>query len=96
MNTQTPEQARQMYEQALALAPDDYFLHVNFESIFWRAGGIPGTSRRGSQTLLRTGSAGAGDLLLHWHIVGPRRENQLKPPNIFRARLPFAAIMRKR
>jgi tetratricopeptide (TPR) repeat protein len=31
MNFQTPEQARQMYEQALALAPDDNFLHGNFE-----------------------------------------------------------------
>jgi tetratricopeptide (TPR) repeat protein len=31
MNTQTPEQARQTYEQALALAPDDYFLHGNFQ-----------------------------------------------------------------
>ena len=38
MNTQTPEQARQMYEQALALAPDDYFLHGNFER-FLEAGG---------------------------------------------------------
>jgi tetratricopeptide (TPR) repeat protein len=38
MNTQTPEQARQMYEQALALAPDDYFLHLNFER-FLEAGG---------------------------------------------------------
>lgn len=38
MGTQTPEQAREMYEQALALAPDDYFLHVNFER-FLEAGG---------------------------------------------------------
>ncbi len=38
MNTQTPEQARQMYEQALALAPDDYFLHVNFESFLEKGG----------------------------------------------------------
>jgi len=38
MNTQTPEQARQMYEQALALAPDDNFLHGNFER-FLEAGG---------------------------------------------------------
>jgi tetratricopeptide (TPR) repeat protein len=30
MNTQTPRQAMQMYEQALALAPNDYFLHLNF------------------------------------------------------------------
>ena len=38
MNTQTPKQARQMYEQALALTPDDYFLHGNFER-FLEAGG---------------------------------------------------------
>jgi tetratricopeptide (TPR) repeat protein len=38
MNIQTPEQARQMYEQALTLAPDDYFLHGNFER-FLEAGG---------------------------------------------------------
>ena len=35
MNTQTPEQARQMYVQALALAPDDYYLHGNFQD-FWK------------------------------------------------------------
>jgi tetratricopeptide (TPR) repeat protein len=39
MNTQSPEQARQIYEQALALAPDDYFLHGNFER-FLEAGGF--------------------------------------------------------
>jgi tetratricopeptide (TPR) repeat protein len=38
LGTQTPEQARQMYQQALALAPDDYFLHGNFEG-FLEAGG---------------------------------------------------------
>ncbi|HTQ49588.1 MAG TPA: tetratricopeptide repeat protein [Candidatus Acidoferrales bacterium] len=38
MDSQTPEQARQIYEQALALAPDDYLLHVNFER-FLEAGG---------------------------------------------------------
>ena len=39
MNTQSPEQARQMYEQALMLSPDDYFLHGNFER-FLEAGGF--------------------------------------------------------
>jgi tetratricopeptide (TPR) repeat protein len=39
MNTQSPEQARQMYEQALKLSPDDYFLHGNFER-FLEAGGF--------------------------------------------------------
>jgi tetratricopeptide (TPR) repeat protein len=38
MNTQTPEQARQLYEQALALAPDDYFLHGNFERFLEKGG----------------------------------------------------------
>ena len=38
MDTQTPQQARQIYEQALALAPDDYFLHGNYER-FLEAGG---------------------------------------------------------
>jgi tetratricopeptide (TPR) repeat protein len=38
MNTQTPDQARQTYEQALALAPDDIFLHLNFVE-FLEAGG---------------------------------------------------------
>lgn len=39
MSTQTPEQARQIYEQALVAAPDDYFLHGNFER-FLEAGGF--------------------------------------------------------
>jgi tetratricopeptide (TPR) repeat protein len=38
MNTQTPEQARQMYERALALAPDDYFLHGNFQRFLEKGG----------------------------------------------------------
>jgi tetratricopeptide (TPR) repeat protein len=38
MNTQTPEQAWQMYEAALALAPDDYFLHGNFQRFLEKGG----------------------------------------------------------
>jgi tetratricopeptide (TPR) repeat protein len=38
MSNQTPEQARRIYEQALALAPDDSLLHGNFEQ-FLEAGG---------------------------------------------------------
>jgi tetratricopeptide (TPR) repeat protein len=38
MSFQTPEQARQMYEEALALAPEDNVLHGNFEQ-FLEAGG---------------------------------------------------------
>jgi tetratricopeptide (TPR) repeat protein len=38
MNLQTPEQARQIYEQALAVAPEDNLLHGNFEQ-FLEAGG---------------------------------------------------------
>jgi tetratricopeptide (TPR) repeat protein len=41
MNSQTPEQARQMYEQALALAPDDYFLHGNFQRFLEKGGYLP-------------------------------------------------------
>ena len=40
MHTQTLEQARQMYEEALALAPDDSFLHLNFAA-FLERGGFP-------------------------------------------------------
>jgi len=38
MSLQTPEQARQIYEEALALAPEDAILHGNFEK-FLEAGG---------------------------------------------------------
>jgi tetratricopeptide (TPR) repeat protein len=38
MSAQTPEQARQIYEEALALAPEDNLLHGNFEQ-FLEAGG---------------------------------------------------------
>ena len=38
MNHQTPEQVRHIYELALALAPDDYFLHGNFERFLEAAG----------------------------------------------------------
>jgi tetratricopeptide (TPR) repeat protein len=38
MAAQTPGQAMQLYQQALTLAPDDYFLHGNFER-FLEAGG---------------------------------------------------------
>jgi tetratricopeptide (TPR) repeat protein len=38
MNTQTPEQASQMYERALTLTPDDYFLHGNFQRFLEKGG----------------------------------------------------------
>ena len=41
MNTQTPEQARQVYEQAIVLAPDDFPLHVNFEGFLQAGGYLP-------------------------------------------------------
>jgi tetratricopeptide (TPR) repeat protein len=41
MNTQSPEQARQMYERALVLSPDDYFLHGNFERFLEAGGYLP-------------------------------------------------------
>jgi tetratricopeptide (TPR) repeat protein len=40
MDSQTPEQARQMYEQALALAPEDNLLHGNFEQFLEAAGNL--------------------------------------------------------
>jgi tetratricopeptide (TPR) repeat protein len=41
MNTQTPGQARQMYESAVALTPDDYNLRGNFERFLERMGDLP-------------------------------------------------------
>jgi tetratricopeptide (TPR) repeat protein len=41
MKTQTPEQARQEYEQALALAPNDYYLRVHFERFLEAGGYLP-------------------------------------------------------
>jgi tetratricopeptide (TPR) repeat protein len=38
LSTQTPEQAREIYRQALERAPDDYFLHGNYQR-FLEAGG---------------------------------------------------------
>jgi tetratricopeptide (TPR) repeat protein len=40
MSLQTPEQARQMYEQALAQAPEDNLLHGNFEKFLEAAGDL--------------------------------------------------------
>jgi tetratricopeptide (TPR) repeat protein len=38
MNTQSPGQAQQIYEQALALAPEDSFLHLNFVAFLEKVG----------------------------------------------------------
>ncbi len=38
MGTQTPQQAMQIYEQALASAPNDIFLHLNFAAFLETAG----------------------------------------------------------
>ena len=40
MSVQTPEQARQMYEEALALAPEDNLLHGNFEQFLEASGNL--------------------------------------------------------
>jgi tetratricopeptide (TPR) repeat protein len=40
LNLQTPAQARQMYEEALALAPDDDLLHGNFEQFLEASGNL--------------------------------------------------------
>ena len=38
MNIQTPGQAKKMYEEAVAFAPDDYFLHGNFQRFLEKGG----------------------------------------------------------
>ncbi len=50
MDTQTPQQARQEYEQALALAPDDNSLHVNFEGFLEAAGDLAGAVREAKRS----------------------------------------------
>jgi tetratricopeptide (TPR) repeat protein len=45
MNTQSPEQAQHIYEQALKLSPDDYFLHGNFERFLEKKGDLAGAIR---------------------------------------------------
>jgi tetratricopeptide (TPR) repeat protein len=42
MNTESPEQSRKIYEEALALAPDDYFLHSNLGEFLDAIGDLPG------------------------------------------------------
>jgi tetratricopeptide (TPR) repeat protein len=54
MNSQTPEQARQMYEQALALAPGDVLLHGDFEQFLEAEGDLPravAEAKRGCELL---------------------------------------------
>lgn len=42
MNVESPEQSRKIYEEALALQPDDYFLHSNFGEFLDAIGDLPG------------------------------------------------------
>lgn len=42
MNVVSPEQSRKTYEEALALAPEDYFLHSNFGEFLDAIGDLPG------------------------------------------------------
>jgi len=42
MNVESPEQSRKIYEEALAAAPDDYFLHSNFGELLDAIGDLPG------------------------------------------------------
>jgi tetratricopeptide (TPR) repeat protein len=42
MNVESPEQSRKIYEEALALAPADYFLHSNFGEFLDAIGDLPG------------------------------------------------------
>jgi tetratricopeptide (TPR) repeat protein len=41
MNVESPEESRKIYKQALALAPDDYFLHSNFGEFLDAIGDLP-------------------------------------------------------
>jgi hypothetical protein len=42
MNLQSPEQSRKIYEETLAAAPEDYFLHSNFGEFLDAIGDLPG------------------------------------------------------
>jgi tetratricopeptide (TPR) repeat protein len=42
MNVESPEQSRKLYEEALAIAPDDYFLHSNFGEFLDAIGDLSG------------------------------------------------------
>jgi tetratricopeptide (TPR) repeat protein len=42
MNLESPDQSRKLYEEALALAPEDYFLHSNFGEFLDAIGDLPG------------------------------------------------------
>ena len=42
MNVESPEQSRKTYEEAIALAPEDYFLHSNFGEFLEATGNLPG------------------------------------------------------
>jgi tetratricopeptide (TPR) repeat protein len=41
MNVESPQQSRKIYEEALALAPEDYFLHSNFGEFLDVIGDLP-------------------------------------------------------
>jgi tetratricopeptide (TPR) repeat protein len=42
MNVESPEQSRKIYEEAVALAPEDYFLHSNFGEFLDAIGDLSG------------------------------------------------------
>jgi tetratricopeptide (TPR) repeat protein len=41
MNTESPEQSRKIYEEAVALTPEDYYLHSNFGELLDAIGDLP-------------------------------------------------------
>jgi tetratricopeptide (TPR) repeat protein len=41
MNVESPEQSRKIYEEALAVAPEDYYLHSNFGEFLDAIGDLP-------------------------------------------------------
>ena len=69
MNTQTDEQARQMYEQALALAPTDGSLHFNFAQYLGAKGAIARATEEAKRVCellpqMPGGFSDAGNLLI--------------------------------
>ena len=95
MNLQTPAQAQQIYQQALASAPNDYFLHGNYER-FLETGGCLTQAIAEGQTLLASWLhiCRAATIMPACCWFAP--ETSPKPAAIFSGLSPFAATARMR
>jgi tetratricopeptide (TPR) repeat protein len=83
LNQQTLDQVQQIYEQALAWAPDDYFLHGNFERFLEKRGNLSeaiSEARRCCELMpqLPGGFYYAGALLVRAGKIAEAREYFLK------------------